>query len=180
MKIGNREFSGKGAREDAGNALGIVVMSWKDDQTLKVRGHFKGFEILSRGGPFNDSEPELFIRGKETYRANLNPENPSGTIQSIEHVLRSLDRKAEDERQDIEGRRKPLPITKRSSAARSSTRPVLKTSWLQQAQLNAALDLDKHDAQVVAETPKEPENAVQAGFAARVRAEGIGSTITAL
>ena len=61
----------------------MVVMSWRDDKTLKVRGHFKGFEILSRGGAFKDSEPELFIRGKETYKANLNLENPQGTIQSL-------------------------------------------------------------------------------------------------
>ena len=39
MKVGNREFSGKGAREEAGNALNTVVMSWRDDQTLAGRGH---------------------------------------------------------------------------------------------------------------------------------------------
>jgi len=69
MKVGNREFSGKGARAGAGNALNTVIMSWRDDKTLKVRGSFKGFEILSRGGPFKDSDPDLFIRGKETYRS---------------------------------------------------------------------------------------------------------------
>jgi hypothetical protein len=37
--------------------------------------------------------------GKETYEANLNPDNPLGTISSIEHVLRSLDRRAEQEQQ---------------------------------------------------------------------------------
>jgi N12 class adenine-specific DNA methylase len=68
MKVGNREFSGKGAREDAGNALNIAVMSWRDDKTLQVRGHYKGFEILSRGGPFKDSEPELYIRAKRHTR----------------------------------------------------------------------------------------------------------------
>src|ERR1700722_1332932 len=46
MKVGNREFSGPGAREDAGNALNIVLMSWRDDKTLQHRGHYKGFEIL--------------------------------------------------------------------------------------------------------------------------------------
>jgi hypothetical protein len=37
--------------------------------------------------------------------------------------------------------------------------------------LNAPLDLDKHDAQVVAETAEAPEKAVPASFAARVVAE---------
>jgi hypothetical protein len=39
-----------------------------------------------------------------------------------------------------------------------------------QAQLNAALDLDKHDAKVVAETPETPEKAP--GFVGRIQAEG--------
>jgi hypothetical protein len=82
------------AREDAGNALNVVVMSWRDDQTPQVRAHFKGFEIISRGSQLKDGEPDLFIRGKETYKANLNPENPLGTISSIEHTLRGLDRGA--------------------------------------------------------------------------------------
>jgi len=41
----------------------------------------------------------------------------------------------------------------------------LKELLVKQAQLNAALDLDKHDSQTVAEP--EGEKAVQGGFAAR-------------
>jgi len=100
MKVGNREFSGKGAREAAGNALNAVVMSWRDDKSLQVRGQYKGFEILSRGSGFKDGEPDLFIRGKETHKANLNPENPLGTISSIEHrgISRTNSRRHYDNR----------------------------------------------------------------------------------
>jgi hypothetical protein len=42
---------------------------------------------------------------------------------------------------------------------------------VKQAQLNAALDLDKHEAQVVAETPEAPERAVAPSFAVRVMIE---------
>jgi hypothetical protein len=41
--------------------------------------------------------PELFIRGSGLYSANLNAENPLGTMQSIEHTLRALDKLAEQE-----------------------------------------------------------------------------------
>jgi hypothetical protein len=75
MQVGRRTFSGKGAREDAGNALNMVVMSWREDKALKTRGHFRGFGVLSRGGALRDSEPDIFIRGAATYRANFNPEN---------------------------------------------------------------------------------------------------------
>ena len=170
MKIGNREFSGKGAREDAGNALNTVIMSWRDDKTLKPRGHYKGFEILSRGSQFQDGTPDLFIRGKETYKANLNPDSPQGTVASIESVLRGLDRKAEDEQQEIERQEKALADYRAQMGRPFEHEARLKDLLAKQAQLNAALDLDKHEAQVVAEAQETPERAVPVSFAARVQA----------
>ena len=169
MKVGNREYSGKGAREDAGNALNTVVMSWRDDQTLKVRGHYKGFEILSRGSQIQDGMPDLFIRGKEMYRANLNPESPQGTIASIEHILRGLDRKAEEEQRDIERQEKALTDYRAQLNKPFEHEVRLRDLLAKQAQLNAALDLDKHEAQVVAETPEPSEKSV--GFTGRVESE---------
>ena len=49
MTVGNRVYSGKGAREEGAAALTQVVLSWRDDLTLQVRGALRGFEILSRG-----------------------------------------------------------------------------------------------------------------------------------
>jgi N12 class adenine-specific DNA methylase len=158
MKVGNREFSGRGAREDAGNALNIVIMSWRDDKTLQRRGHYKGFEILSRGGPFKDSEPELYIRGRETYKANLNPENPPGTIQSIEHALRGLDRKAEDEQREIERQEKALADYQTQLGRVFDHEARLKELLAKQAQLNAALDLDKGERQVAQDSRESDAN----------------------
>jgi N12 class adenine-specific DNA methylase len=170
MKAGNREYSGKGAREEAGKALNNVAMSWRGDKTLRVRGHYKGFEILSRGGHFEDSIPDLYVRGRETYQANLNPESPAGTISSIEHALRSLDRRAEEEQREIERQEKALADYKAQMGRPFEHEARMKELLAKQAQLNAVLDLDKHDAQVVAEVP-EGEKAVPASFAAKVMAE---------
>lgn len=41
-----------------------------------MQARFKACEILSWESAQKDGEPELLIRGKETYKANLNPENP--------------------------------------------------------------------------------------------------------
>ena len=49
MTVGNRVFSGKGAREEAAKALTLTILSWRDDQTMQPRGQFRGFEILSKG-----------------------------------------------------------------------------------------------------------------------------------
>jgi N12 class adenine-specific DNA methylase len=161
MKVGKREFSGKGVREDAGNALNVVIMSWRDDITPQVRAHFKGFEILSRGSAQKDGEPELFIRGKETYKANLNPENPLGTISSIEHTLRGLDRRAEDGQQDIERQEKALADYRAQLGRPFEHEARLKDLLAKQAQLNACLDLDKHEAQIV----DEPREDIEPGAA---------------
>ncbi len=108
MTVGNRVFSGKGAREAAANALTVAILSWRDDQTMQSRGAFRGFEILSRGksggfGIVQEDEriPDLFVRGHATYSANLNAANPVGTVQSIEHTLRNLDKLAAEQRSRV-------------------------------------------------------------------------------
>jgi hypothetical protein len=155
MRVGNREFSGKGAREEAGNLLNAVIMSWRDDLTAQVRAHFKGFEIVSRGSASKNDAPELFIRGKEIYKANFNSDNPVGTISSIEHVIRSLDRRAEEEQREIERQEKAL-AEYRTQLGRPFEHDVrLKDLLATQSQLNALLDLDKHDAQVVDQSGEE-------------------------
>ena len=51
MKVGNRVFSGIGAREEAAKALTFAVLSWRDAQTMQPRASLRGFEILNRGNP---------------------------------------------------------------------------------------------------------------------------------
>jgi len=115
MTVGNRVFSGKGAREEAAKALTFTILSWRDDQTLQPRGQFRGFEILSKGktggmGLLQEDEhvPELFIRGRATYSANLNPATAVGTVQSVEHTLRSLDKLAAEQQSRVARAEKEL------------------------------------------------------------------------
>jgi hypothetical protein len=86
-----------------------------------------------------------------------------------------LDRKAEDEQREIERQEKALADYKAQLGRPFEHEAHLKELLVKQAQLNACLDLDKHDAQIVDE-PREPaeERTVPTGFAARVRAEGRG------
>ena len=178
MKVGNREFSGKGAREEAGNALNAVVMSWRDDRALKVRGHYKGFEILSRGSEFKDGKPDIYIRGKATYEANLNPENGLGTMSSIDHVLRSLDKRAEEEQRELERQQKALADYQTQLGRPFEHEARLKELQVQQAQLNAVLDLDKHDVQTVAENSESAGKSAADGFVARIQNENRGGEMT--
>jgi N12 class adenine-specific DNA methylase/adenine-specific DNA methylase len=169
MTVGNRSFSGKGAREEAAKALNDAILSWRNDETAQVRGKFKGLEILSRGHPFGgDNDPELYVRGALTYRAQLNPENPLGTIQSIEHTIRSLDRRADEERQEIHRQEKALSEYREQLDRPFEHEPRLKELLVKQAQLNAALDLDKNERQIAPDDPQTEKEPAPSTFAARV------------
>jgi N12 class adenine-specific DNA methylase len=155
MTVGKRVYSGKGAREEGAAALTIAILSWRDDLTLQVRGAFRGFEILSRGrgatlliGSDEERLPELFIRGTGIYKAQLNAENPVGTMQSIEHALRSLDKAAIDERERAARAEKMLADFSGQAGRPYEHEARLKELLVRQAELNAALDLDKGERQI--------------------------------
>ena len=42
MVVGGRTYAGKDARANAGDALNEVAYSWRYDQSLQVRGSFRG------------------------------------------------------------------------------------------------------------------------------------------
>ena len=176
MTVGKKEFSGEDARKEAAKALTHVVMSWKDDMSLQPRASFRGFEILSRGkgtlhlgDSAEERTPELFVRGAATYSANLNPENPIGTIQSIEHALRSVERHAENDREHIAKLQKTLADYRAQANKPFEQEQKLRELLARQAQENAALDLDKNEQQVAPDDPGDsPEVDQPQTFAAGV------------
>jgi N12 class adenine-specific DNA methylase len=165
MTVGNRVFSGKGAREDAAKALTFTILSWRDDQTIQPRGQFRGFEILSKGksdgfGLLQDDErvPKLFIRGRATYTANLNPTNPVGTVQSIEHTLRSMDKLAAEQHSRVARAEKELVDYQAQADRPFEHEERLKQLLTRQGELNSQLDLDKGDQQAADSAPEVGEN----------------------
>ena len=155
MTVGNTTFAGKGARDEAAAALNAVIISWKNDTTTQVRATFRGFRILSRGTQMQDATPDLYVEGARRYSANLNPSNHIGTIQSIEHTLRSLDQIAADDQQHLASLTKSQEDY-RAQAGRPFEHEARLTELLaRQAELNAALDLEKGDQQAAAVAPAE-------------------------
>jgi N12 class adenine-specific DNA methylase len=172
MTVGRRTYSGKGAREEAANALNEAILSWSHDQSPQVRARFKGFDIVSRGHALgSDNPPDLYVRGALSYQAQLNPMSPLGTMQSIEHTLRSLDRKAEQERADTHRHEKALSEYRGQLGRPFEHEERLRELLVKQAELNASLDLDKSDRQVAAAEPEEIERKVPETFAARLAEE---------
>jgi hypothetical protein len=111
----------------------------------------RGFQILSRGRGTprfttdDDRLPELFVRGAGTYAAHLNPDRPIGTVQSIEHTLRALERVAAEERESAQRLEKDLTEYQAEANRSFEHEARLKSLLARQAELNAALDLDKGD-----------------------------------
>jgi N12 class adenine-specific DNA methylase len=165
MIVGAKEFSGKGAREEAAKALTYDVLAARDDLTVQPRASFRGFEILSRGkrltGLALDGEPlpELFIKGSGLYSANLNVENPIGTMQSIEYTLRALDKLADQEQERSTRLEKNLADYQAQANKPFDHEARMKDLLARQAQLNAALDLDKNETQVAPPAENDVESA---------------------
>ncbi len=170
MTVGRRTFSGKGAREQAAQALNDVVLSWRNDQTSQIRANYRGFDIVSRGHG-KDFEPELLVRGALSYRAQFNESNPLGTMQSIEYALRSLEHRAEQEREYAEQQEKALCEYKAQLGRPFEHEERLTQLLLKQTELNALLDLDKGDRQAVSEVAGDADARVPTSFAARISAD---------
>jgi hypothetical protein len=117
----------------------------------KVRS--SGFGMVQE----DDRIPELFLRGRVTYSANLNAANPMGTVQSIEHTLRNLDKLALDQRNRCARIEKDVADYREQADRPFEHEERLKELLGRQAELNALLDLDKGDQQGAGPSPDEPE-----------------------
>lgn len=174
MVVGNRVYSGKGAREAAANALTRAVLSWRDEPTMQPRGSLLGFEILSRGRSAafgldqNERIPQLFVRGQSTYPANLNATNPVGTVQSIEHTVRNLDKLATEQRSRVAGIEKELADYQSQAERPFEHKERLKQLLDRQSELNSLLDLDKGDQQVADSVPDKDAQEVETVVAANM------------
>jgi hypothetical protein len=92
--------------------------------------------------------PELFVRGASMYKVQLNAENPLGTMQSIEYALRGLDKAVADERERAARAEKMLGDFEEQAGRPFEHEARIKELLGQQAELNAALDLDKGERQI--------------------------------
>jgi hypothetical protein len=152
MKVGTRVFSGKGAREEAAKALTHAILTWRDDQTIRLRGSFRGFDVLSRGKSSGfgliqpeDRVPDLFLRGRTTHFANLNAGSPIGTVQSIEHTLRNLDKLGIEQQNRVARLEKELGDYRVQADRPFEHETRLNELLVRQAELTSLLDLDKGD-----------------------------------
>ncbi len=128
---------------------------WEDSREVQQLGSYKGLALVSSLS--SDGTPWLYLRGTHTYETNLNTENAFGTIASIEHTLRSLDRFAEEERSEAERKEKALADYREQLHRPFEHEERLRELFVQQQEMNRSLDLDKSERQVVNEAAQEED-----------------------
>ena len=175
MAVDDRVYSGKNAREEAGEAIMRTILSllWEDGQDLKLKrtGHFRGFTLMSSFSGREGETPKLYLPGKHTYGVNLNMENPFGTITSMEYALCRLDKDAEEEKAKYERLEKALADYQEQPGRPFEHQERLREPCLKQQEINKPLDLDKSDVQAAANDGMPREDKTESSFVERLAAE---------
>ncbi len=169
MTVEGRAYSGKGAREQAGEALkkSMMALLWGDRGVATQVGLYKGFALLASISGREGEPPKLYLRGTHTYEANVNPESALGTIAGIENALRRLDGYVEEERAEIARKEKALADYTEQQHRSFEHEQQLRELLLKQEEINHQLDLDKGEAQVIAEEEQEEGGGESIPFALR-------------
>jgi hypothetical protein len=113
--------------------------------SLKCVAKIAGFDVLCRGE--QGGSVSAFLHSEATYTINYNPDNPIGTMMSLEHSLRGVDTVQARLETDITRDEKALAEYKLQSEKSFEHEERLKDLLAEQGRLNAALDLDKADSQ---------------------------------
>ncbi len=153
MTVGERVISGKGAREEAGEAISRAIMAlvWEDRSELSLKriGSYKGFTLMSSFAGREGETPKLFLRGRQTYEVKFNPENALGTIASIEYALRRLDRDLEEEKATCARKDKELADYQAQLGRSFEHEEQFQAMREKQKEINQQLDLGKGDRQAI-------------------------------
>ena len=107
------------------------------------------------------------------YSANLNATNPIGTVQSIEHTLRNLDKLAVEQQSHVARIEKELADYQSQADRPFEHEERLKQLLARQGDLNSLLDLDKGDQQGADSVPdlKDEPDTGRTPAASRGRSE---------
>lgn len=146
MTVAGQPYTGKDAREKAAIALDKSIIGfWENGREAGTCGQISGFDIVCRRTTTN--MVSAFLRGEAVYAVNFNPENPIGTIMSIEHALRGFETVESRLSGFIETDSKAVEEYHAQLGKPFEHDDRLKQLLAQQALLNVQLDLDKGDKQ---------------------------------
>jgi hypothetical protein len=138
IKIENRLYQN---REEAGIALNRLAEKHHLNAKLVDVGEFAGFRLQL----WPERVKEAVLRGKNAYVANIS-DAPLGTISSLEHVVRSLDERMNECRNDLAQTKHRLEELQPHAHKPFEHEEKLKGLIQRQQEIVQALDLTKNQA----------------------------------
>jgi hypothetical protein len=128
-------------REEAGSALNRLTEKHHLSAKLVEVGEFAGFGLQL----WPERLKEVVLRGKNAYVANISDAS-LGTISSLEHVVRSLDERMSECRNDLAGIQRRLAELQPHAHKPFEHEEKLKGLIQRQQEIVQALDLTKNQA----------------------------------
>jgi hypothetical protein len=155
IKIENRFHQN---REEAGSALNRLAEKHHLSAKVVDVGEFAGFTLQL----WPERVKEVVLRGMNAYVANIS-DAPLGTISSLEHVVRSLDERMNECRNDLAGTQRRLEELQPHAHKPFEHEEKLKGLIQRQQEIVQALDLTKNQASnsLAAEPTPVVEESVQ-------------------
>jgi N12 class adenine-specific DNA methylase len=148
--VGSETFEGRESRKDAATALTSAILSASAGRTRCQCGAYRGFAIWTRpntsSSADNPSVP-FSLEGQWTYTAHANPENPIGTLLSIDHVLANIEHHLATTRAELCAAEKDLQDYGAQLGRPFEQEVKFQKLLLRQRQLADDLDLNKSDQQ---------------------------------
>ena len=157
ITVSGQSYTGKESREAAAQALNAMFLKWSGNPAPQCQGQIQGFDLITR----DDANGFVigFLRGQATYAIHCNPDNPLGTLLSIERTLRGLETVQARIETDIVRDEKAMTEYQVQVDLTFEHEERLKELLEEQGRLNAALDLDKNVQQVMSSDDANGEEA---------------------
>ncbi len=143
-------FDGRESRKDAATALTSAILSASTGRARCQCGAYRGFAIWTRPNTSSSADNPTVpfsLEGQWTYTAHANPENPIGTLLSIEHVLANIERHLATARAELVAAERDLQDYGAQLGRPFEQEEKFQKLLLRQRELAEELDLNKSDQQ---------------------------------
>jgi N12 class adenine-specific DNA methylase/2'-5' RNA ligase len=163
--VGKQTFTGDDARKRAAAAIAKVLDTAKDSREPISFGSYRGFALETRyrqpgittKGMEPQPLPDITIRGASSYGANTNPDEPLGTLQSIEIAVRGIDGHLNGAVANMTDAQRKLADTNDLLGKPFEQEAKLKTLLDRQRALAKELQTDAADQQAASANLPQPE-----------------------
>ena len=135
-------------REQAGTYLQVISMN-KDNDIEVAIGEFKGFELLLRKDSFMHQD-QLILHGSHKYSVEFG-DSPHGNMIRLENILLGLEKHVDKYETSIDEYKRNMTESKQEFEKPFKYEEELVRKFKRQAELNAELDIDKGQDQVLAD-----------------------------